>query len=113
MAADGRTVGVTDATHTRLGEQTRGGVHMALATRIRELTLSPACEALAIGATAAEIEQAGLPLQRCHVAVVVGELPAPLRALLSAHTGTLLQATDEAAAAQGWEALRPFLPMGN
>lgn len=109
IAGTGRIVGVTDCEYTRLGGNARFHEQAPLATRVRGLVLDPACEALVIGTTAAEIEQQGLPLDRCQVAIVVGELPAPVQALLAGRAATLIQATDDTAAELAWEALRPTL----
>jgi D-alanine-D-alanine ligase-like ATP-grasp enzyme len=105
----GLAVGVTDGDNTSLGDLPRFRERMPLAVRARALVLDPECEALVIGATAQEIEHQGLPLDRCHVAIIVGELPAPLQALLEDRAATLVHATDESAAALAWEALHPSL----
>lgn len=108
MAVAG-SVGITNGEHTRLGNLPRFGGQVPLAARVRGLVLDPACQALAIAATAQELEREGLPLERFNAAIVVGELPAPLLALLTERAGTLLHAADESAAALAWEALRPSL----
>ncbi|NJN52531.1 MAG: hypothetical protein HC809_13035 [Gammaproteobacteria bacterium] len=68
----GLRVGETDDAATRLAGIERCARRETLSERVTALLLDPACDALIINAAATEIERAGLPLDRCDVAVVLG-----------------------------------------
>lgn len=85
LAAGGRTVGATNASATRVGDDLRFTGDALLPDRALALVLDPACEAIVVAATAAEIATHGLPLDRFDVALVGAD------AALSAATLSLLQ----------------------
>ena len=66
----GLRVGETDGRRTRIDGQSRCLGTEDLPARVTALLLDPACHALVIGATLAEIERHGFPLDRCDLAVV-------------------------------------------
>jgi cyanophycin synthetase len=84
LAAGSRTVGSTDGSVTRIGDDLRFTGAALLPDRAMALVLDPACEALVVAATAAEIASHGLPLDRFDVALVgadAGLSPATLALL--------------------------------
>jgi cyanophycin synthetase len=83
----GLRVGCTDGKATTLGGQPRMTGPAALPARVTALVLDAGCDALVIGATATEIERHGLPLDRCHLALIGAAPPGEaLEALLVAHS---------------------------
>ena len=83
----GLRVGCTDGKATTLGGQPRMTGPASLPARVTALVLDASCDALVIGATATEIERHGLPLDRCHLALVgAAPLGEALEALLVAHS---------------------------
>jgi hypothetical protein len=73
LSAGGRTVGGTDGRATRIGDDLRFTGDALLPDRALALVLDPACEAVVIAATAAEIATHGLPLDRFDVALVAAD----------------------------------------
>jgi cyanophycin synthetase len=73
LAAGPRTVGSTDGSTTRVGEELRFTGDAPLHERAMALVLDPACEAIVVAATAAEIATHGLPLDRFDVALVAAD----------------------------------------
>ncbi len=83
----GLRVGCTDGEATTLTGQPRMTGPASLPARVTALILDAGCDALVIGTNAAEIERHGLPLDRCHLALVgAAPLSAALEALLVAHS---------------------------
>jgi len=70
LAARGLTVGWTDGHSTGVGAAPRFGPGARLADRALGLVLDPACQALVMAATAAELSEQGLPLDRFHLVLV-------------------------------------------
>ncbi|MBL8199942.1 MAG: hypothetical protein JNK40_03135 [Chromatiales bacterium] len=70
ITATGRRAGWTDGESTGVGTELRFTQAMPLPERVIALVLDPCCEALVIAATAAEISNHGLPLDRFDVALV-------------------------------------------
>ncbi|MBL8224989.1 MAG: ATP-grasp domain-containing protein [Chromatiales bacterium] len=70
LAAGGRTVGSTDGNATRMGVEQRFTGNALLPDRAMALVLDPACEAIVVAATPAEIATHGLPLDRFDIALV-------------------------------------------
>ena len=86
LEREGLRVGCTDGEHTTLAGQPRMPGTAALPARVTALLLDAACDALVIGTTAAEIEQHGLPLDRCQLALLGATPLAPaVEALIAAH----------------------------
>jgi cyanophycin synthetase len=83
----GLRVGCTDGVTTTLAGQPRMTGLATLPTRVAALVLDAGCDALLIGTTPAEIERHGLPLDRCHLALVGAAPLAPaLTSLVAAHS---------------------------
>jgi cyanophycin synthetase len=93
VAGPGRSVGVTDATQTTVAGELRFAGDALLHERVMGLVLDPACEALVIGTTTAEITAHGLPLDRFRLGLVAagsGLSPAAID-LLQRCCGTVRQ----------------------
>ena len=84
LRAMGLRVGQTDASETRLGEYLRCGISDQIHARVAALLLDPACDALVIGVSMAELERHGFPLDRCDLAVLASgsDATAPLLGLV-------------------------------
>jgi D-alanine-D-alanine ligase-like ATP-grasp enzyme len=85
LAARGLRVGWTDGESTALAGERRCRDATPLSMRTLALLLDPACDALVVRVTPAEIEQFGFPLDRCDVAIVAtGAVPpGPLAELVA------------------------------
>jgi cyanophycin synthetase len=84
LAGEGRVVGSTDGSVTLVGAEQRFSGDVVLPDRAMALVLDPACEAIVIAASPAEIAAHGLPLDRFDVALVgegAGLSPAALALL--------------------------------
>ncbi|MBL8908217.1 MAG: hypothetical protein JNM20_16210 [Rhizobiales bacterium] len=86
-------VGRTDGKSTSLGGDRRHMGSADLPLRIMSLLLDPACEALVVNATVAELERHGIPHARFDLAAIPApaEVPSPIRELLAGHVKDLIE----------------------
>lgn len=113
LGARGSQVGWTDGESTLLAGERRCRDAVPLPARTLALLLDPACEALVVQATPAEIEHYGLPLDRCDVVMVAaGALaPGPLADLLASCATTVIGAVPpEQMVDRARHALEALLP---
>jgi len=118
MRQEGLVVGATDGRSTRLDGALRCSASETLPNRIMALLLDPGCDALVIGASGAELERHGFPLDRCDVVVCnVESMDDRTARLLRACAGVVVQVPAGAApseiARRASEALRAVRSTGN
>lgn len=99
FAANGLKVGRTDGKATCLGSDRRHMGAADLPLRIMSLLLDPACEALVVSATQAELERHGIPHTRFDLALIAApeEVSQPLRHLVASHCKSVMDLGPEAA----------------
>ncbi|MFO0993137.1 MAG: hypothetical protein U1E67_14525 [Hyphomicrobiales bacterium] len=92
LAAAGLRVGRTNAKATYLSGERRHMGAADLPLRVMSLLLDPACEALVVSATAAEVERHGIPHTRYDLAILAApdEIPPTIRDLIAAQAKSLL-----------------------
>jgi len=95
--AAGCRPGWTDGSETRVGGQLRLKAQASLSDRVTALVLDPACEAVLVATSSAELREHGLPLERCDLALVAPTLYAdePLARLVAGCAGSLRQCGPE------------------
>jgi hypothetical protein len=118
LRQDGLAVGETDGRITRLDDVLRCSASETLPNRVMALLLDPGCDALVIGASSAELERHGFPLDRCDVAVCGAESADDrLARLIRDCAGMVVQAPAGAAPAEiarrAGEALRAVRGTGS
>jgi cyanophycin synthetase len=93
IAANGLKVGRTDGSSTYLGADKRHIKAADLALRVMSLLLDPACEALVVNCTAADLEGHGIPHSRFDLAVIApqAEISRPVLDLLLANVRNLIE----------------------
>jgi cyanophycin synthetase len=96
IAATRRRVGSTDAQSTAVAGALRRPRSAELPARVLALVLDPSVDALVIGASSAELERHGFPLDRCDLALVGDrERSAELRRLIESCSGRTLRWLDD------------------
>lgn len=95
LAASGLRVGRTDGKATYLDGERRHMGAADLPSRVMSLLLDPACEAVVVSASAAEIERFGIPHLRYDLAILAtpDAIPLAIRDLVTAHSKIVLDAT--------------------
>src|SRR4029079_7465602 len=93
LAANGLRTGKTDGKTTFLGSEQRqvGGADLPL--RIMGLLLDPACEALVVNCTVAELERCGIPHARFDMALVPAgaDVSSAIRDLIATHVKDVVE----------------------
>jgi hypothetical protein len=97
FSANGLRVGRTNCKATYMGSERRHLGAADLPLRVLSLLLDPACEALVVGATLAELERHGLPHVRFDLAIMSAsdELPQALHELIATHVKATMKAGPE------------------